>query len=264
MKILDFLRETTRDHRTIKAITKGTIPLKSQQLSEGYKKFIKFTETNTEMVLSSEEARSFLDRDLYRKAFTLKDAIHLQLDFYEKFKNDIGCYFYLTPFISNFYNLIPIGVHNRNLDRIEGFDYSNEDLSLQHLFKTPISFVGALSPDDPQYRFYAGIAVVEKIFEKCNTPFEVLTLASRIIDDNYLVHVQRISKSKAKLEWFLPRSNEERKAIVKRLSTVDIGAGEYFSLKSIISKVGKKAFLTPRLLPAYTADVLETMTEVVI
>lgn len=259
MKVFDFLKATTSDHRLIKSIAKGQVALRDQQITDGYRLYMKMIEAEGETRLSSEEARSFLDRDLYRKAFTLKEALFLQLDFYDKFKDDAYMYFHLTNFISNFFNLTPIGFYNRNLDRIDGFKYLHEDLSLKTLFDTRYRVMGALCPTNPDYRFYATMPIVSEIFSGCQTPFEVLTLSARVIEDIYLVHVKKINKGNAEFEWYLPQVGERNK-LLKRKSTVDIGVGEYFSLKDIIVKFGKTV-PHHHSMPNYTSEVLNSLSE---
>lgn len=262
MELFKFLSETVADYSMIKSIVKGTAALENQELSAGYQLYTELSDAGgEEEVLSTTEARSFLDRDLSRKAFTLKDAIRLQLDFYEQFKNDAYLYYRLTPFISNFFNLTPIGVYSRNLSRLEGFKFGCEDLTLWGLFNNKFQVLGSLSPCHVDFRFYASMPVVSSIFKMCRTPFEVLALANRVIEDHYLVKVKSIDHHAAAVfEWYLPTDETERKRLLKRASRVDIGVGEYFSLKDIIVKFGKT--VTPhQQYPAYTTDILNSLSE---
>lgn len=260
MNVFDFIKETTTDHRLIKSIAKGTIALKSQRLSNGYKLYMTLNEAEDESMITPEEARTFLGDDFNLKAFTLKDSISSQLGLYEKFKEDAPLYFQLTHFISNFFNLTPIGLFNRNLDRLDEFKFLHEDLTLETLLNTNYRVMGALCPTNPEYRFYATMPIVSEIFSGCQTPFEVLALANRVMKDTHILHVKSIKKGNAKFEWYLPDSEGERRKLLKRKSTVDIGVGEYLSLKDIIIKFGKSApqhFSTP----IYTTDVLNSLSE---
>lgn len=260
MNIFEFMRGLTEDHRMIKAIAKGDIPLKDKTLSEGYQLYVELINEDMEEKLSSEEARSFLTKELFRKAFTVKDALNLQLDFYNEFRHDAALYFRITAFISNFFNLTPIGRFNLNLDRIDGFKYKHEDLSLKTLFNGTFRTVGALSPDVLGYRFYASMPIVSEIFSGCQTPFEVLALASRVVEDAYLVHVKKINNGNVKFEWYLPQADERAK-LLKRKSKVDIGVGEYFSIKDIIKSHRSLNILYHPRIAAYTVDVLSLLLE---
>ena len=135
----------------------------------------------------------------------------------------------------------------------------HEDLSLKALFDTRYRVMGALCPTNPDYRFYATMPIVSEIFSGCQTPFEVLTLSARVIEDIYLVHVKKINKGNAEFEWYLPQAGERNK-LLKRKSTVDIGVGEYFSLKDIIVKFGKTV-PHHHSMPNYTSEVLNSLSE---
>ena len=48
MKVFDFLKATTSDHRLIKSIAKGQVALRDQQITDGYKLYMKMIEAEGE------------------------------------------------------------------------------------------------------------------------------------------------------------------------------------------------------------------------